>query len=253
MSFFAFQDIITAVSGILILIVIFLILMLQRPGLLPIPIDLANDLTLGELDDLIAEATEKLRKFEWLKLEAAGATEAELRAEIAELEASLSSDENPEGKEIREELAAVEKEVEEVKKENSKKQEKRDMLAGEVEVLRGEVESKANDLAEAEESSQIWLHAGTSTRRPIIIEVDEEAGILRDFDDPDKKDEMTLAQFATFVKQQDSTSSYFVFFVRPKGVLAFKVLRQLAVAEGFGVGYNAIGDDTDIMILAAGG
>ncbi len=251
-SFFAFQDIITSVTGILLLLVIFLILQLEVPGLLPIE-NPVPEISLDELKKRIAEGIQKIREVEEVKIKAGGESEEKLIAQIADLKAGLSAKpENSEDKDIKVQVETTKKEIEGITKVVTDFTAKKSELEGEAEKVRGLVEAKANGLADAQNSSQIWLHKGTSTQEPILLDVREDKAILRDFSDPDIAEEMTGADmvsgFNRLVQRSSKESSYFVFFVRPKAIGSFKALRTLAIDAGFSVGYNPIDEGTEINI-----
>jgi len=75
-SFFAFQDIITAVSGILILIVLMMVLMLRTPAGGVAPVELSETRPLEELEKLIGMAIAKIRELAVGDLETGGETVA---------------------------------------------------------------------------------------------------------------------------------------------------------------------------------
>jgi hypothetical protein len=251
-SFFAFQDIITAVSGILILIVIFLILMLEQPGLMKVPVEVPNNLTLGELDDLITEATDRIREFEILKLEMAGASESKLRAEIGELRAGLEGKEDPQGKELQEELESVQAKVASLEKKVSELEAEQEGVAGVAEELRGRVDSKADGLAKSKDASQIWLHPGKQEKVPVIIVVGQGGAEIRDFSNPEDIENVSPGAFRAILATSDKEASYFMFFIRPEGINVFRTLANMAQEEGFRVGYQALDAETEIRLIGEG-
>ncbi len=252
-SFFAFQDIITSVTGILILIVILLVLMIQSPGVLDIPVERPNNLTLAELEALIAEAKQKYIDFEELKQKTAGATDSQLKAEIQGIKDSLNADVDPRGKGLQAELEAAEKEVVEVEKEATKLEDEKEEIAGTVAEIKGEVDSKADGLAKALESSDIWLKIGDSDKTPLPIVVDGAGIDVLDFADPEKKTRHTagsmITEFSKIMDQSDSATSYFVFFVKPSGIANLQQFRAIVQQSDFSLGYSPINEEVDVKLL----
>jgi len=251
-SFFAFQDIITSVTGILILIVMFLIISLEQPGLLtseePVP-----EISLDELKKRIAEGLETIRKVEELRIKAGGASEEDLRAQIAELKAGLTDKpESTNDKDVRVQVEEAEKEVEAKTKSVADLMVKKSELEGEVDKIKGLTTSKADGLAHAKNSSNIWLHKGENPLKPIILDVYGDRAVLRDLEDAAKAEEMNVdvlgAGVDRLISSHDKASSYFVFFVRPSGITLFKQVRQKVVEADYSVGFNAIDEETVIQI-----
>jgi hypothetical protein len=252
LSFFAFQDIITSVTGILILVVMLMVLQLKQPGLLPAA-DLIPDVSIEELEKRIAEGLDRIREIEELKLKAGGESELDLQAQIADLKAGLAAKpENAEANELRVQIEGLKEEIKKTTDATVDLTVKRDREKGEVERIRGLVQAKADDLAESTRSAHIWLHKGASDLTPLVVEVNGDKAILRDLTDPSKVEEWTaaemLAKLSELAGRSDKSKSYFVFFVRPGGILAFANLVSAAQGAGFGVGYHPIDETTAIRV-----
>lgn len=251
-SFFSFQDIITSVTGILLLIVIFLILQLTKPGLLPSAIPVP-DVSLEELKERIALGLEKIKEIEEIKLKASGKSEEDLKLRIAELREALAEEaEKSDDADARIQVEKTEAEMKEITNTVTELTIKKSELEGEAEKIRGQVESKANGIAEAENSSKIWLHRGASSLEPLLLDVREDKAILRRFSNPKASEEMAgadmLPAFNRLVQDSNKTSSYFVFLVRPKGIANFNQFRAMALGSGFSVGFHPIDGETEIDI-----
>lgn len=248
-SFFAFQDIITAVSGILILIVIFLILMLEQPGLMNVPVESPNDLTLEELDDLIREAEKRIREFEVLKLDIAGVTDSDLRAEIGEIKASMLKEESPETKALRNRLEALKTELDSIQKKAAELETQENQLAGMAELLRGSIDAKADDLAKSKEAKQIWLQPGQTERSPLVVIVEKGGATISGFQNGGLMENVSASQFDTLLSTTDRATAYFLFFVRPSGIIPFRAMANSALDEGFPISHRALDEETEIHFL----
>lgn len=252
MSFFAFQDIITSVTGILVLIVILLVLKITQPGLLP-SAESIPDISLEELEKKIAEGLEKIREVEEIRFKAGGASEEDLVAQIAELKAGLSAEpENAEVNEIKVQIEGLEEEIKKDTEATVDLMVDKSRLQGEAEKIQGLVSAKADDLAESKSSARIWLHKGASNVTPFVVEVNEDKAILRHLDDPTKVEEWPaaemLSKITTLAGQSNKESSYFVFFVRPNAILQFGTLINAVRTAGFGVGYHPLDETTQLRI-----
>lgn len=252
-SFFAFQDIITAVSGILILIVIFLILMLEQPGLMNVPVEKPNDLTLEELDDLVRKAKEKIREFEILKLDLAGVTDSKLQAEIGEIRESMLKEEPTESKALRNRLEALKTELESVQEKAAELEAEQNRLAGIAEQLRGRINAKADDLAQSKAVKQIWLHPGDTNRNPFVVVVEKDGATISGFKNGERKKKVTPDQFNALLSTADKSSDYFLFFIRPSGVAPFRTMANAALDEGFPISHRALDAETQIHFLTTPG
>lgn len=248
-SFFAFQDIITAVSGILILIVIFLILMLEQPGLMNVPVEQSNDLTIGDLDDLIRDAKKRIREFEVQKLEIVGMTESNLRAEIGELQAEMESEESAEAKTLRSRLEALRTEVEKAEQQTADLETEHNQALGVVEQVQGRIDAKADDLAKAKKVPQIWLEPGAVDRKPVVIIVEKNGAIVKNFSGDGQSRNVTARDFRSVLAETDRNSSYLLFFIRPSGVRPFRTMANLALDEGYRISHRALDEKTEIHLI----
>ena len=57
-----------------------------------------------------------------------------------------------------------------------------------------------------------------------------------------------LPEFYRIIEQFEPTKQYFVLFVRPSGAGRFKQIRQAIVNSKFEVGYDAVEEDTKILL-----
>ncbi len=250
LSFFAFQDIITSVTGILILVVMMLVLQLKVPGLLPM-VDPIPEIPLAELEKRIAEGLERIKEVEILRLKSAGENESDLNAQIADLKAGLElNSENAEVNEIRVQIDGLEKEIKKTTETTVNLTMKRDADMGEMEKIQGLITAAADDLAESKSASHIWLHKGSTDLDPLVVEVNEDKAILTDLSDPTKMEEWSAeemqAKITGLAGRSNKESSYFVFFIRPQGIRQFAILSQIVEAAGFDVGFHPLDESTQL-------
>jgi len=226
--------------------------MIQAPGLIDIPVKPTGNLTLSEMDELIADATREIQEFEEMKLKAAGATEAELRAEIAGIKEGLEGEENPQGKEIRKNLEMAEKEVKEIQEKASELEDEKKEQAGTVDKIAGNVKSKADGLAKSMQSSDVWLKKGSTGNLPIPILIDATGITVKNFTKPAKSTRILTAdfgsEFSRIAAGIDPGSSYIVFFVMPSGISNLTILRKICSDHGVSVGFQPTEEGADIRL-----
>jgi hypothetical protein len=271
-SFFAFQDIIMAVTGILLVIMLLLALQLDKlptdPGN---PQGLTNDLDpddadAAELDRLSAElsaALEKLAQLQNSRRE--NQSPAEVEADIRRLENQIAraltrvrsaTGEAPtemdadllsriaEIRRLRDELAAAEEKLREHAQ--SGPEATRRLL--ELEQAVKAAESKV--LAGREESKKLRLIPENSetTKEPVVVDVSQNLLTIMRFDVAGETRLASLFDFDKHLGNYRKEDQYFVLFFRPSGAGRFEELRQSLRNRGFEVGYDAIAEDTELAL-----
>ena len=273
-SFFAFADIITAVSGMLIFITLLLATDLGRPTdnrssaaeaerekqlqetlRQEAQVDLENQSSQQLLVTAnTAPAADKLES-DISRLRGELATEKSKHAGMAEeLAASKSALEEQDKllgiaaerqhiQERGEELAALEREDEKVREETAALEQK----------IRG-VEVKIVKLHSRD--GQIWLMPDKSqtTKEPILAVVSSKGVEIERFNRPDLGKEFDKSGahngFDAYLNGVKETQQYVVFLIRPSGIAVFKDLVKIARERGFEVGFDALEEDREIHFTA---
>jgi hypothetical protein len=275
-SFFSFQDIITSVTGILVLVTLILTLYLEKAASSSGPVETEE---LRRRWDLLLEQTQKVTarneavRTRQLALSTSpdpAQLQAEIRAgqeQIQSLSNRLAAarqqaaqqaqdsetraDELGLG-EVRERAGSVERELEQWKQNNS-------VLAGEsasLESLELELRQKIHA---ATNQHRLWLlpDLSSTTRQPVLITVSRTKVVCDRFHQPDQHREFPADQspslFAEALRHWHPSRDYLVFYVRPSGIEVFTRCLEIAKSAGFQVGYDALEENREIVFSAPTG
>jgi hypothetical protein len=273
-SFFAFADIITAVSGMLIFITLLLATDLGRPT------DNRSSAANAEMEKQIqetltqqAQVDAENRGLQQLLTTAntAPATD-KLASDISRLRAELAAEKSKHAG-AAEELAASKSALEE-----------QDKLLG-ITAVRQHIQERAEELAALEREDarvhddttaleqkirgveakivklhsrdgQIWLMPDRSqtTKEPILAVVNGSGVQIERFNRPDLGRQFDKAGahigFDVYLNHSKETQQYVVFLIRPSGVALFKDLVKIARQKGFEVGFDALEENREIHFTA---
>jgi hypothetical protein len=269
-SFFAFADIITAVSGMLIFITLLLATDLGRPT------DSRSQAANAELQRRLqetlaqqAKADGENRNLQTL-LSTANTAPApdKLESDISRLRSELAAEKSKHAG-MGEELAASEsalaerdkllgitkvqesiqqgiEELETLGRENAKVREATAVLEQKI----AGVQSKILKLRARE--GQLWLipDRSTTAKEPILAVVSGSGLRLERFNHPDEARQFdgsgAQAGFESYLKHAKASDQYVVFLIRPSGIGLFKDLEQTAKDKGFEVGSDALEEDRQV-------
>jgi len=269
-SFFAFQDIITCVSGILILITLILATELDRPtSRMTHDADPELERKLSETLRRQAEVDAQNRNLQELlaAAETAPATE-KLETDITRLRAQLTEEKKKHAS-VAEQLTASRGVIEardrmlgltDLKAQIQRVTQEAESLAREEAKVRDEmarldqraasVQSKLLKLHERE--GKLWLIPDKSftTKEPILATISGSGAKVERFDHPDQAKEFSKssarAGFDSYLGEAKPLDQYVVFLVRPSGIELFQRLVKLAREKGFEVGFDALEEDREI-------
>ena len=272
LSFFAFQDIITSVSGILILVVLILATDLEQASTSTgraTPEELALE---QQLDSLIVERNRVVDRLQNLRESLASAdvipSASKLTADIAELKQLIESTTKQmvDGKQA---MAAAEAAIREqdLKLGLNKTREEVDALRQKNEELALKDAAERSKLAELERrvalaqsqllrvrarEGQLWFipEPSTDQREPILVVVGDGGINVDRFDKADSRSIYSAGAAAaglqSYLKQLSKNNQFVVFLVRPSGIELFRKLRDQTRDAGFQTGYDAVGEDKKI-------
>jgi hypothetical protein len=269
-TFFAFADIITAVSGMLIFITLLLATDLGRPT--DSRSEAANSETQKRLEETLAQQVvvdAQNRSLEQLLAAAETAPAAEkLEADITRLRAQLAEEKKKHAS-VAEQLAASQSAVEardrtlgltDLKAQIQQTIREAESLAGQETKVREQmtdldqrvarVESKLLNLRQRE--GKLWLIPDkSSTTKEAILAVVGGTGVkVLHFDHPDRVKDFAGAsarsEFSSYLGEAKPLDEYFVFLVRPSGIGLFGSVVRLARDKGFEVGFDALEEDKDV-------
>jgi hypothetical protein len=269
-TFFAFADIITAVSGMLIFITLLLATDLGRPS--DNRSQAANAELQRQLQETLAKQAEVDAETRGLQNLLTAANTAplpdKLESDISRLRAELASEKNKHTG-LAEQLAASKSDLE-----------ARDKLTG-VTALKEHLQENAEELQAMSRTNeniheqtaalekqiasvqakieklraregQVWLIPDhqTKSKEPILAVVSAAGLTLARFDKPDETRTYPKggerAGLESYLKHCNPGTQYVVFLIRPTGIGLFKQLVEKARADGFEVGFDALEENREI-------
>ena len=271
-SFFAFQDIIMSVTGVILVIALLLALQIDKVQIPTTPAGVSTD------EDSILTSTDSLQRLEAQmaelrnqldQLRAAHSTTTgknEIEAEISRLEKrvalrlrkkqNLSSSSGPsvDSEEVTKKIAEVARlkfEIDKAKKELMKigpAAGKRNLRLQELELNVKELEGTLLAAMEKPRELSLIPEKASTTKEPIIVDVSGKRIVAKRFDTAKTEEIASVYRFASYCDRFKTTEHYFVFFFRPSGTNRFEGLRQAAWSAGFEVGYDAIEENTVLKL-----
>ena len=269
-SFFAFADIITAVSGMLIFITLLLATDLGRPT--DHRSQAANSEMEQRLQEMLSQQAEvdiQNHRLQSLLAAAETAPAAEkLESDITRLSAQLAGEKKQHAA-VAEQLAASQTAIEardrtlgltdlkaQIQRENQEVEtlvrqvvKAREEMAG-LEQRVANVQSKVLKLRERE--GKLWLipDKSSTTKEPILATLSRSGAKVERFDHPDQAREFSKSsartEFDSYLGEAKPLDQYVVFLVRPSGIELFEGLVKLAREKGFEVGFDALEEDREI-------
>jgi hypothetical protein len=269
-TFFAFADIITAVSGMLIFITLLLATDLGHPT--DSRSQAANAEIERQLQDTLtqqAKADAESRGLQQLLTTADTAPAPDkLESDISRLRAELA-DEKSKHAGMAEELAASKSALEQrdellgittVRKQIQEGIEELEDLASTNATVQDETAAleqqmtrvRAKILKLRSREGQLWLIPDRSqtSKEPILAIVSGSGVTIERFDHPDQTQQFgksgAQAGFENYLKHAKAADQYVVFLIRPSGIGLFKDLVETARDKSFEVGFDALEENREI-------
>ncbi len=265
-SFFAFQDIITAVSGILILIVLMLAAGLDKDA--AVASNESNPELQNRLAELLAEQThleiETLRLRETLamahslpdthqisievdalrnRLQQTRQRTADLKAEAESQEAATRQQDTLLGlADLRSSLDKLRRDADDVEKRVSAAA----AIGHQMEEQVRDAQSKL--LMVKAREGQLWLVPGkdTSTMEPVLVTVSGSGLLVDRFDKPAERVVVNASSALAGIDRQlekfNKANQYLVFLIRPSGIELFEEVSEAVRGKGFSIGFDAIAE-----------
>jgi hypothetical protein len=269
-SFFAFADIITAVSGVLI----FVALLLATD--LGVPTDSHSPSTNPELDQQLQEVLAQQvvvdaqnQSLEPLLTAAATAPDAtKLQADIKCLKAQMVEEQRKQAalsEQMSESKDAIAKRDAELGLTSLKSQIQREIeeskeIAAQDANVKTDIDSLDQHIAGIQSQllqlrkreGKLWLipEKGATTKKPVLAIVAGNGIRLEQFDHPELAKEFASStarsDFESYLKQIKPADEYVVFLVRPSGIALFQDLVSMVRDDGVDVGFDAIEEDKEV-------
>ena len=269
-SFFAFADIITAVSGVLIFVALLLATDLGRPT--SSSSQAANSELEKRLQETFAQQAEVDAQNHRLQELLASADTApnleKLQADITRLRSQLSEEQKKQAAvtdqmadsqatiaardkvlgltDLKAAVQRVVQEVESIARQDAKARSEMGNLDQQV----AQAQSKLLKLRQRE--GQLWLipDKSSTTKEPILVTVAAAGVTVERFDHPDQRKQLEKSDadtaFRSYLREAKALDQYVVFLVRPSGIETFQDLVKSARDMGFDVGYDALEEDRQI-------
>lgn len=273
-SFFAFADIITAVSGMLIFITLLLATDLGRPTNSQSPssdpelerqlretlakqaeVDAANERLQGLMASVNTAPDPKKLQADIVRLRTELAEETSKHAgmteDLAASKSALDSQDKLLG--ITDVRARIPKEAQDLAALGRDESMVRDQIA----ILESDiasVQSKIQKLHARE--GQVWLipDRSANAKEPILATVSGTGLKIDRFNHPEQTQQFSKSHahsgLESYLKEVKPQEQYVVFLVRPSGIGLFKDLVQTAREDGYEVGFDALEEDKDIHFTA---
>jgi hypothetical protein len=269
-TFFAFADIITAVSGMLIFITLLLATDLGRPS------DNGSQAANAELQRQLqetltkqAEVDAESRGLQHLLTAANTAPPPEkLETDISRLRAELANEKNKHSG-LAEQLAASKSNLEErdkltgitaLKERLQESAEELQAMARTNTTIREQMAALEKQIAIVQSKiiklrareGQVWLipDKRTKSKEPILAVVSVKGLTLARFDKPDETKIFekggARSGLESYLKRFNPANQYVVFLIRPSGIGLFKELVEKARADGYEVGFDALEENREI-------
>ena len=269
-SFFAFADIITAVSGVLIFVALLLATDLGQPT--DSRSQAANSEIEQRLQETLAQQVDvdaQNQRLQGLLATAETAPAPEkLETDITSLRAQLAVEKKKHAG-VAEQLAVSQSAIEardrtlgltDLKAQTQRVVQETESLACQEAKVREEmagldqrmasVQSKLLKLRERE--GKLWLipDKSSTTKEPVLATISGSGLKVERFDHPDQAREFSKesahAGFDSYLGESKPLDQYVVFLVRPSGIALFERLVKLARERGFEVGFDALEEDREI-------
>ena len=269
-SFFAFADIITAVSGVLIFIALLLATDLGRPT--DSRSQAANSEIEQRLQEMFAQQVEvdaQNHRLQELLATADSAPDLEkLQNDITRLRSQLSEEQKKQVAladqmadsqaaiaardktlgltDLKATVQRVVQEAESIARQDAKARSEMENLDQQV----AQAQSKLLKLRQRE--GQLWLipDKSATTKEPILVTVAGAGVTIERFDHPDQRKQLEKSgadtAFKSYLREAKALDQYVVFLVRPSGIEIFQDLVKSARDMGFEVGFDALEENRQI-------
>jgi len=269
-SFFAFADIITAVSGVLIFVALLLATDLGRPTSRRAAA--ATSEIERRLQDALAQQAEmdaqNHRLQELLATAETAPDVGKLQSDITRLRSQLLDEQRKQAAvagqmadsqaaiaardkvlgltDLKAAVQRVGQEAESIARQDAKARNEMENLDQQV------AQQQSRLLKLRQRDGQLWLIPDKSdtTKEPILVTVGGAGITIERFDHPDQRKQLDKSgagiAFKSFLGESKALDQYVVFLVRPSGIEIFQDLVKSARDTGFDVGYDALEEDRQI-------
>lgn len=269
-TFFMFQDMITCVLGIMILVTLQMASQVdpvaqrdQEPGR-----GLSSDPE-SELSWILKEVVElrmKIRALEQMRAGVALPSLTALKAEvdrllgrIAWLEAAIENKDKAARAAAEDEanrnkplIVDLRRKIEELRRDIAKLQEAMLKALEERDKL-GKEAAPSSTSGGSGLGGKFWVVEGGGGKTPLLVVVSQQGIVLQRFRHPEAERKLDApvrsADFREVLKSYATSDFYVVFYVKPSGVEIFRRLEKATSDAGFDTGYDALEEGTELRFL----
>ena len=248
-SLFAFQDIITSVTGIMLVITMLLALeLLERTDAAPpqATAAISNDLqqVIAAAEREIAELEQQLQKRGKRLSSAAAVSPSQLRQQIGELEESIRRLRNLINESRRRELRTRDR-VEKARRQQQESRKREELMA---DLLRRSA-AKRQQLRKLQQSNRLIFNpAQGNAKSPWLVEVSAKRLLVAESGVAGKP--LAFADvnaFLRWARQRDKRSEYFVLLLKPDAIERFRETRDGLDEAGFDIGFDLLTNDQTVI------
>lgn len=240
-TLFAFQDIVTSVTGIMLLVTLMLMLDLLSRAEISAPVvteKVAVEIESATQSDKqeIAKLREQLNQSELT----IGVNATELVRKLKDLEASLSL--VREDRQRSERLRAT---TDQQMKEVQEKSVSREITVGKLQFLREQIETVSNELENMRQRNRVIYHATPGTHsKSWLLQLDRDQISVAEVGR--KSPPLVFHQLERLLEwtnTRNPQSDLFVLLVKPKSIRLFDQLKEQLTSKGFSLGYDLLAAD----------
>lgn len=244
-SLFAFQDIITATTGILILLTLVLALSVITQGATAVvEVVIANDAEMAFRDSLISEVESLQKMSVELAKETASwssATPTELKKKVEVTQQSLKrlrSDLNKKNAT----LSVLEEEINDVQSTQTIAQTESRLRKTEEQIAKASAEIQA-----LKAGNRIIYNFRKTGRTPWLVQIADNEILASKVDSGDVKKFTSYQSFNSFAKGLPDAERYIVMLVKPSGVSNFNSIKSYLTEKDYDLGTELIGEKQTVI------
>ena len=247
-SLFAFQDAITSVCGVIVLITLLLAITLTRHALIDEQ-EYANAQTAKELSAEIEATRQKIKAAslpkpsDELLEEAVGLTKLEVEARF-----KTTQDKLEDAREEKERLERERVELEQLDDKTNELWKKNDELERQIQIAREEAE-ETRELADAQSDRGVFYEFPPSgSEAPWFLDISGERIVATS-----SKEEKRFSgsrDFLAWATTRPVDQEFFVLIARPSGVDSFVDIRKGLLTESYQIGVDLIGEARELEFIS---
>lgn len=254
-SFFAFQDIITCVSGILLIVTLLMTTMITEEAAAPSGGGEPN--RAQELTDAKQELEAATSAAAALQAQVVAMTDpSTVRAQTLELKEKLPVA-RAKAVELERKLAesgmdaaTLSARVQQAEKELAELDRKKKERVPDVDKLAQELKEKETRAANAHNEWRLVPKLPSNSKTPVMAVISDKGLTIEEFDKPGTRVKLEKAGmqtgFAAALQKFNPAVHYFVFYIKPSGIADFATLKDIAQAQLFEVGFDALLENVEL-------